>query len=165
MCKLSLIVLKNLDTQNMTSSSEQDNLDLLLEEETNNNCSNTQDGAQIDVPRAPLPPLQPVTPSTLTNLNLTQLLALLQDSIQNQPNIDPLVATLSDSGQNKNTVDSTGENPKENGDNDEEEDELLQVLTQEFECQEERGPPIHKKLEKFYRTSCKVFSRKKNLKR
>ena len=45
-------------------------------------------------------------------------------------------------------MDSTGENPKENGDNDEEEDELLQVLTQEFESQKERGPPIHKKLEK-----------------
>ena len=85
---------------------------------------------------------------TSTNLNLTQLLALLQNSIQNQPNIDPLVATLPDSGQNNNTVDSTGENPKENGDNDEEEDELLQVLTQEFESQEDRGPPIHKKLEK-----------------
>ena len=42
-------------------------------------------------------------------------------------------------------MDSTGENFKENG---EEEDELLQNLTQEFECQEERGPPIHKKLEK-----------------
>ena len=61
----------------MTSSSEQDNLDLLLDEETDNNCSNTQDGAQKDVPRAPLPPLQPVTLSNLTNLNLTQLLALL----------------------------------------------------------------------------------------
>ena len=34
----------------MTSSSEQDNLDLLLDEETNNNCSNTQDGALKDVP-------------------------------------------------------------------------------------------------------------------
>ena len=81
-------------------------------------------------------------------MNLTQLLALLQNSIQNQPNIDPLVAKLSDSGQNKYTVDSTGENPKENGGNDEEEDELLQDLTQEFECLEEKGPLIHKKLEK-----------------
>ena len=112
-----------------------------MEEKTDNNCSNTQDGAQKDVPRGPLPPLQTVTPSTLTNLNLTQLLALLQNSIQNQPNINPLAATLPDSGQNKNTVDSTGENPKENRDNDEEEDELLQVLTQEFESQEEKGPP------------------------
>ena len=76
----------------------------------------------------PFTPLQPVTPSNFTNLNFTQLLALLRNSIQNQPNIEPLVATLSDSGQNKNTVDSTGENPKENGDNDEE-DELLQDLT------------------------------------
>ena len=41
-------------------------------------------------------------------------------------------------------MDSTGKNPKENGDNDEEEDDL----TQEFECQEERGHLIHKKLEK-----------------
>ena len=99
---------------------------------TDNNCSNTQDGAQKDVPLVPLPALQPVTPSNLTNLNLTQLLALLQNSIQNQPNIDPIVATLPDAGQNKNTVNSTGENPKENGDNNEE-DESLQDLTQEFE--------------------------------
>ena len=49
---------------------------------------------------------------------------MLQNSIQNQQNIDQLVATLPDSGQNKNTVDSSGGNPKENGDNDEEEDEL-----------------------------------------
>ena len=83
-------------------------------------------------------------------MNLAQLLALLQNSIQNQPNTDPLGATLPNSGQNKNTVDSKGENPKENGDNDEEE-ELLQDLTQEFECQEERGPPIKKKLEKILR--------------
>ena len=39
----------------MTSSSEQDNLDLLLDEETDNNCSNTQDGAQKDVPQPSLP--------------------------------------------------------------------------------------------------------------
>ena len=148
LCKLLLIILKTLDTQNMTSSSEQDNLNLFLDEETDNNYSNTQNGALKDVPRAPLPPPQPVTPSNLTNLNLTQFLALLQNSIQNQPNIDPLGAKLPASGQNKNTVDSTRENLKENGDNDEEEDELLQDLTQEFECQEERGPPIHKKLEK-----------------
>ena len=48
---------------------------------------------------------------------------MLQNSIQNQQNIDQLVATLPDSGQNKNTVDSSGGNPKINGDNDEEEDE------------------------------------------
>ena len=79
----------------MASSSEQDNLDFLLEEETDtNNCSNTEDGVQKDVPLAPLPALQPVTPSNLTNLNLTQLLALLQNSIQIQSNIDPSVATL-----------------------------------------------------------------------
>ena len=83
-------------------------------------------------------------------MNLTQLLALLQNSIQNQLNIDPSVATLPDPGQNKTTVDSTGENLKENEDNDDEEDELLQDLTQEFECQEERGPRIHKKLEKIW---------------
>ena len=130
--KLLFIILKNLDTQNMTSSSEQDNLDLLLGKETDSNCSNTQDGAQKDAHPANLPPLQSVTPSNLTNLNLTQLLALLQNSIQNQPNIDPIVATLPDAGQNKNTVNSTGENPKENGDNNEE-DESLQDLTQEFE--------------------------------
>ena len=116
----------------MTSSSEQDNLDLLLDKETDSNCSNTQDGAQKDAHPANLPPLQSVTPSNLTNLNLTQLLALLQNSIQNQPNIDPIVATMPDAGQNKNTVNSTGENPKENGDNNEE-DESLQDLTQEFE--------------------------------
>ena len=116
----------------MTSSSEQDNLDLLLDKETDSNCSNTQDGAQKDAHPANLPPLQSVTPSNLTNLNLTQLLALLQNSIQNQPNIDPIVATLPDAGQNKNAVNSTGENPKENGDNNEE-DESLQDLTQEFE--------------------------------
>ena len=75
--------------------------------------------------------LQPVTPSNLTNLNLTQLLALLQNSIQNQSNIDPSVATLPGSGQNKNTVDSTGETLKENGGSDDEEDELSQDLTQE----------------------------------
>ena len=41
----------------MASSSEQDNLDFLLEEETDtNNCSNTEDGVQKDVPR-PLYPL------------------------------------------------------------------------------------------------------------
>ena len=130
--KLLFIILKNLDTQNMTSSSEQDNLDLLLDKETDSNCSNTQDGAQKDAHPANLPPLQSVTPSNLTNLNLTQLLALLQNSIQNQPNIDPIVATMPDAGQNKNTVNSTGENPKENGDNNEE-DESLQDLTQEFE--------------------------------
>ena len=56
-------------------------------------------------------------------MNLTQSLALLQNSIQNQPNINPLEATLPGSGQNKYTVDSTGKNPKGNGDNDEEEDE------------------------------------------
>ena len=39
----------------MTSNSEQDNLNLLLDEETDNNCSNTQDGAQKDVPQAPYP--------------------------------------------------------------------------------------------------------------
>ena len=39
---------------------------------------------------------------------------------------------MPDAGQNKNTVNSTGENPKENGDNNEE-DESLQDLTQEFE--------------------------------
>ena len=59
-----------------------------------------------------------------------------------------MTTKLSGSGQNKNTVDSTGENLKGNGDNDEEEDNLLQDLTQEFECQEQRGAPIHKKLEK-----------------
>ena len=79
---------------------------------------------------------------------MLQLLAFLQNSIQNQPNIDPLV-TLPDSGQNKNTVDSTGENPERNEDNDEE-DELLQDLTQEFECQKERESPIHKKLEQIF---------------
>ena len=45
-------------------------------------------------------------------------------------------------------MDFTGENLKENEDNDDEEDELLEDLTQEFECQEERGLRIHKKLEK-----------------
>ena len=49
----------------MTSSSKQDNLDLLLDEETDNNFSNTQDGAQKDVSRAPLPALQPITRSNL----------------------------------------------------------------------------------------------------
>ena len=133
----------------MASSSEQDNLDFLLEEETdNNNCSNTGDGIQKGVPLTPLPTLQPVTPSNLTNLDLTQLLALLQNSIQNQSNIDPSVATLPDPGQNKTTVDSTGENLFKNVDNDDEDDKFLQDLTQEFECQEERGPPIYKKLEK-----------------
>ena len=77
-------------------------------------------------------------------MNLTRLLALLQNSIQNQPNIDLLVATLPDSGQNKNTLDSTDENVFKKWDNDEEEDELLQDLTQEFECQEERGSPFIK---------------------
>ena len=57
----------------MTSSSEQDNLDLLLDKEINNDSSNTQGGDLKDVPWAPLPPLQPVTPSNLTNLNLTSL--------------------------------------------------------------------------------------------
>ena len=77
-------------------------------------------------------------------MNLTQLLALLQNSIQNQSNIDPSLATLSYPGQNKTAVDSAGENLKENEDNDDDEDELLQDLTQEFACQEERGPRIHK---------------------
>ena len=88
-CEICGIILKNRDTQNMTSSSKQDNLDLLLDEETDNNFSNTQDGAQKDVPRAPLPALQAITRSNLANLNLVQLLALLQNSIQNQPNINP----------------------------------------------------------------------------
>ena len=132
----------------MTSNSEQDNLEFLLEEKTNNNCSNTQDSAQRAVRLAPLPALQPATPSKLKNLSFNQLLALLQNLIQNQSNIDSLIATLPDPGQNENTVDSTGENRKENADNDLEEDELLQDLTQEFECQKERGLPIHKKLEK-----------------
>ena len=96
----------------MTSSSEQDNLDFLLGEETNNNCLNTQDGTQKDVPS---PALEQVTSSSSTNLNLTQLLALFQNSIQNQSDIDPLIATLPGSGQNKNTVDSTGENHKKMG--------------------------------------------------
>ena len=81
-------------------------------------------------------------------MSLTQLLSLLQNSIQNQSNIDPSVATLPDPGQNKTTVNSTGENLLKNVDNDDEDDKLLQDLTQEFECQEERGPPIYKKLEK-----------------
>ena len=34
---------------------------------------------------------------------------------------------------------------QKNRDNDEEEDELLHDLTQEFEFREESGPPIHKK--------------------
>ena len=55
----------------MISSSEQDNLDLLLDEDSDNNCSNSQDGAQKDVSRAPLPDLKAVTPSNVTNLNLT----------------------------------------------------------------------------------------------
>ena len=62
-------------------------------------------------------------------------------------------------------MDSRVEDLKRNGDNDEGENELMQDLTQEFECQEERGPPIHKKQKTNYRTSCGVFSRKKNLKR
>ena len=95
----------------------------------------------------PFTRLQPVTPGNLTNLNFTQLPVLLQNSSQNQPNIDSLVATLPDSAQNENTVDSTGEDLKQNADNDEEEDELFQDLTHEIECQEERGPPIHKNLE------------------
>ena len=41
---------------------------------------------------------------------------------------------MPDSGQDKNTVESTGKNPKRNGDSDEEEDKLLQDVTQEFEC-------------------------------
>ena len=45
-------------------------------------------------------------------------------------------------------MDSTGENFKGNGDNDLEQDGLLQDLIKEFECKEERGPPIHKKLKK-----------------
>ena len=144
LCKLLLDILKNLDTQSMISSSEQDNLDLLLDEETNNNCLNTQCGTVKDVPGAPLPHVQPVTAGILTNLNLCQLQALLQNSIHKHSNIDPLGAALPDSGQNKNTVDSTGENSKGNGDNNEEESELLQDLMQEFECQEERGPPFIK---------------------
>ena len=61
----------------MTSSSEQDNMDLLLDEEVHNSYSNTQNGAQKRCTSDSLPPLQPVTPSNLTNLNLTKLLALL----------------------------------------------------------------------------------------
>ena len=78
---------------------------------------------------------------------MTQLLALLQNSIQNQSNIGPSVATLPNPGQNNSTVDSTGENLKENEDNDDEEYKLFQDLTQEFECQEETGSLIHKKIE------------------
>ena len=164
MCTLLLIVFKNLDTENMASISEQDNLDFLLEEETDtNNCWNTEDGVQKDVPLAPLPALQPVTSSNLTNLNLNQLLALLQNSIQKKSNIDPSAGTLLDPGQNKTTVDSTGENLKENEDNDEEEDELLQNLTQEFECQEEKGFPIHKKLEKILQDLLWGAVKKENL--
>ena len=82
-----------------------------MKEETNtNNCSNTEEGIQKDVPLAPLPTLQPVTLSNLANLNLTQLVALLQNSIQNQLNIDPSVATLPDPGQNKTTADHKSEN-------------------------------------------------------
>ena len=80
----------------MTRSSEQDNLDVLLDKKINNNNSNTQDSAQKDVSGSPLPAVQPVTPSNFTNSNLTQLLAQLQNSSQNQLNIDPLVATLPD---------------------------------------------------------------------
>ena len=154
-----MIILKNLDTQNVTTSSKQDYLDHLLDQETNNNCMNTQDGTLKNVSWSPLTPLQPVAPSNLINLNLSQLLALLQNSIQNQPSIDPFLATLPDSGHNKVTVDSTSKNSKGNRDSDEEEDKLLQNLLQEFECQEERGSP------KFYRIACGVFSRKRNLKR
>ena len=72
---------------------------------------------------------------------------MLQNSIQNQSNIGPSVATLPNPGQNNSTVDSTGENLKENEDNDDEEYKLFQDLTQEFECQEETGSLIHKKIE------------------
>ena len=113
----------------------------MLDKETDNNCSSSQDDNHKDVPWAPLPALQAVTPSNLINLNWTQLLSLLQNSIQNQPNIDSLVATLLGSGENKNNGESTSENLKENGEIDKEEDELLQDLAQECECQEERGPP------------------------
>ena len=143
----------------MTISSEQDNLDLLLDEKTDSDGSDTQGGTLKDAHQAPLPLLLPVTPSNLTNLNLTQLLALLQNSMQNQPNIDPLLATLPDSGQNKNTADSTGENSKGNETNYEEH-ELLQDLAQEFECQEERGPPFIKK-NRFYRPSLGCFQERK----
>ena len=45
-------------------------------------------------------------------------------------------------------MDPTGENPKKNWDNSEEEDELFQDLTQEFDCKEERGPPHSQKTRK-----------------
>ena len=52
---------------------------------------------------------------------------------------------LPDSGQDKNTVDSTCKNPKINRDNDQEEDELLQDLTQEFSFRKRVDPLILKK--------------------
>ena len=47
-------------------------------------------------------------------------------------------------------MDSTCKNTQGNKDNDEEEDELLHDLTQEFEFREESGPPIHKKTRKSF---------------
>ena len=78
-----MIILKNSDTQKATSSSEEDNLDLLLDKDIDNNCTNSQDGALKNVPQAPLPTLQPATPSNWTNLHFTQLVALLHNLIQN----------------------------------------------------------------------------------
>lgn len=53
----------------------------MLDEDTDNNGSNKQDGDPKDAPQAHLPSLKPVTYRSLTNLNLTQVLALLQNSI------------------------------------------------------------------------------------
>ena len=61
--------------------------------------------------------------------------------------------------------DSTGADLKENGDNDDAEDELLQDLTRKFECQEERGSSIHKKLEKILQDLLWGFFKKEKRKK
>ena len=60
-------------------------------------------------------------------------------------------------------MDPTGENPKKNWDNGEEEDELFQDLTQEFDCKEERDPLIHKKLEKILQDLLRGVFRKEKV--
>ena len=90
----------------------------------------------------------------MANLNLTQILALLQNNLlQNQGNNGSQALEMSDTGTDflvsKKVVDPTtfASNSKCD-DAQEDDDELLRDMTQEFQCEEERGPPIHDKLQK-----------------
>ena len=80
---------------------ENENIDSLLDDD-DNAAKEHQDDASSSVPNVEpqvTPPLQPVTPNNLANLNLTQIVALLQNNLlQNQGNNGSQALGMSDTG-------------------------------------------------------------------